>query len=40
MIALLFVAAWLVACASAGIVGFRWLIRYAEHKAEKERRSE
>lgn len=37
MIAALFVAAWLIACASAGIVGFRWLMKYAEHRARKER---
>lgn len=37
MITLIFCAIWLIACASAGVVGFHWLIKYAEHRARKER---
>lgn len=40
MIAWLFVAAWLIASLSAGITAFHWLIKYAEHRAEKGRRAE
>lgn len=37
MIAWLFAAVWLITCASAGVTGFHWLMRYAEHRARKER---